>query len=67
MDKEPLVSVCVACYNHQNYVADFLESLLDQTYSNIEVIIADDCSSDNSVNIIKSYLPKLEKNLPMLF
>lgn len=61
MDKEPLVSVCVACYNHQNYVADFLESLLDQTYSNIEVIIADDCSSDNSVNIIKSYLPKLEK------
>lgn len=61
MNKEPLVSVCVACYNHQNYVADFLESLLDQTYSNIEVIIADDCSSDNSVNIIKSYLPKLEK------
>lgn len=61
MDKEPLVSVCVACYNHQNYVADFLESLLDQTYSNIEVIIADDCSTDNSVSIIKSYLPKLEK------
>lgn len=61
MDKNPLVSVGVACYNHQKYVSDFLQSLLDQTYTNIEVIIADDCSSDNSVSIIKSYLPKLEK------
>lgn len=52
---KPLISVCVPNYNYQNFVKEAVESVLNQTYSNFELIIIDDCSVDNSVNIIKSY------------
>lgn len=42
----PLVSVVVPCYNHQKYVAETIESIINQTYKNIELIVIDDGSKD---------------------
>lgn len=60
IDKElcmngPLVSVIMSCYNHEKYVAEAIESVLNQSYKNIEFIVADDCSTDNSVEVMKQY------------
>lgn len=49
----PLVSVVVPCYNHENYVRTCIESILAQTYGNIELIVIDDGSTDSSPAIIK--------------
>lgn len=53
MENEELVSVVIPCYNHQNYVQEALNSVISQTYKNIELIIIDDGSKDNSVQKIK--------------
>jgi glycosyltransferase involved in cell wall biosynthesis len=50
-----MVSVIVASYNHARYLPRRMESLLSQTYANIEVIVIDDCSPDNSRSILRSY------------
>jgi len=52
--QEPVVTVLLASYNHQNYVADSILSIVNQTYKNIELIVIDDGSSDSSQKIIKS-------------
>jgi glycosyltransferase involved in cell wall biosynthesis len=49
-----LVSVLMPAYNAQKYINKAIKSVLSNTYSNIELLIADDCSSDNTWNIIKS-------------
>lgn len=54
----PLVSVCMSSYNNAHYVLSTLESISQQTYSNIELIIVDDCSTDNSVSTIEGWLEK---------
>ncbi|HKM35331.1 MAG TPA: glycosyltransferase [Lachnospiraceae bacterium] len=51
----PLVSVIMCCYNHEKYVAEAIESVLNQSYQNIEFLVADDGSSDHSVDIMKQY------------
>jgi glycosyltransferase involved in cell wall biosynthesis len=56
MSELPLVSVAVVNYNNSKYVIDTLNSVSKQTYSNIELIIADDWSVDNSVALIKKWL-----------
>lgn len=50
----PKVSVIMASYNHGRYVRDALQSVLDQSFQNFEIIVTDDGSSDDSVEIIKS-------------
>lgn len=52
----PLVSMFVTCYNHQNYIQDCIKSVINQTYKNIELIIIDDGSSDNSVAKIEEMI-----------
>lgn len=56
MQNFPLVSVVCLAYNHEAYVVEALESVLHQSYPNIELLIADDCSSDNSVAVIENWL-----------
>jgi len=56
-----LVSIIVLCYNHEKYVSDCLQSILNQTYSNIEIWIIDNASMDTSSLRIREMLPALEK------
>ncbi|MDJ8926936.1 glycosyltransferase family 2 protein [Clostridium perfringens] len=52
----PLVSVIMSVYNGEKYLREAIESILKQTYKNIEFIIIDDGSKDKSLSIIKEYL-----------
>lgn len=54
----PLVSVVVPCYNHEKYVKETIESIVNQTYKNIELIVIDDGSKDNSVKVIQELADK---------
>lgn len=51
----PLVSVIIPNYNHARYLEQRLDSVFNQTYQNFEVIFLDDCSTDNSLEIIEKY------------
>lgn len=51
----PLVSVVVPNYNYEHYLDERLDSILNQTYRDLEVIILDDCSTDNSRAVIEKY------------
>lgn len=57
MSDMPLVSVVIPCYNHEKYVQECIRSVIGQDYDNIELIIIDDGSIDNSVQKIKSMVP----------
>lgn len=56
--KSPLVSIGIISFNNDSYISECIESCLRQTYSNIEIIIADDASTDSSVEIINDYAKK---------
>lgn len=51
----PKVSVITPTFNDENFIVETINSVLNQTYQNIELIIVDDCSSDKSVEIIKGF------------
>ncbi len=55
---QPLISVLITSYNREKYISEAIESVLNQTYRNIELIIVDDYSSDNTFSIIKHYEEK---------
>lgn len=55
---EELVSIVMPMYNSEKYLADAIESILAQSYRNWELLITDDCSSDKSYSIAKSYVQK---------
>lgn len=59
---ESLVSVIVPYYNHKDFVLETLESIKEQTYKNIEVLIIDDCSPDSGKDIIQSFINKNSLN-----
>ena len=52
----PLVSLVITSYNYSQYIEDCLCSVLNQTYRPVECIIVDDCSTDNSVEIIRNFI-----------
>jgi glycosyltransferase involved in cell wall biosynthesis len=49
------ISIIIAAFNCENYIKDAIESALNQTYKNIELVISDDCSSDTTTEIIREY------------
>lgn len=55
MARETLISVIMSVYNGEKYLKEAIGSILNQTYTNFEFIIIDDCSSDSSISIIQSY------------
>ena len=58
MTSSPLVSVVIPCFNSARYLAQAVESVLEQTYQNIELVLVDDCSIDNTVELIEGYIKK---------
>lgn len=59
-----LVSIVIPCYNHEKYVDSCIQSIVDQTYDNIELLICDDCSPDSSYEKLLAWKPELEKRFP---
>lgn len=58
MKKNELISIIIPVYNTEDYLDKCLSSIINQTYKNIEIIIIDDGSTDNSKKIIKQYMNK---------
>ena len=52
---DPMVSVIVVTYNSSDYVLDTLNSAYSQTYKNIELLVTDDCSKDNTLELVKEW------------
>ena len=66
-EKIPAVSVIIPMYNTEKYITECLNSLLNQTLENIEVIVVDDCSTDNSLAVAETFIPAFEsKNKKLL-
>ena len=57
----PKISIIMAMYNVEKYLEDCLESLLAQTFQDYEIIIVDDCSTDNSCAVAESYMKIFNK------
>ena len=55
MTKCPLASVIIPNYNHAKYLEERIQSVLNQTYQNLELILLDDKSTDNSLEVINKY------------
>ena len=54
-DNSPLVSIIIPSYNTEQYIGKCLDSLLNQTYINLEIICVDDGSTDQTVEVLKKY------------
>ena len=54
-DMTPLVTIYTPVYNGEKHIGKCIESILNQTYRNIQYLIIDDCSTDNTPDIIRSY------------
>jgi glycosyltransferase involved in cell wall biosynthesis len=55
MAKAPTFSICIPNYNYGHYLAETIQSVLDQTYQEFEIIVADNASTDNSVEVVESF------------
>lgn len=64
MEGDFLISILMTCYNHEQFIEDAIKSILGQTYNNLELVICDDCSSDDTVKIIEYYNDILMEHFP---
>ncbi|MCK5666239.1 MAG: glycosyltransferase family 2 protein, partial [Thiotrichaceae bacterium] len=60
ISETPLVSILIPLYNAQKHITETIENCLSQTYKNIEIIIVDDGSNDDGLQIVKEYADKYE-------
>ncbi|MCH4552110.1 glycosyltransferase family 2 protein [Aestuariibaculum lutulentum] len=68
MQENPLVSIVITSYNQRNQLIRAIESVLNQTYNNIQIVIADDCSTkDDSKDVIKQYKLKYPDKIKPVF
>jgi len=63
MSENPLVSVFLPAYNQEKFIAEAIESALNQDYGNIEIVVGDDFSTDGTWEIIKNYQKKFPNKL----
>ena len=54
-DKNHLISIALCTYNGEHYLKEQIDSILAQTYKHIEIVVVDDCSSDNTVALLEKY------------
>ncbi len=59
MSFDPKITVCITSYNHEDYVRQAIDSVLNQTYQQFEVFVYDDCSTDSTIDILKSFGDKI--------
>lgn len=64
---KPLVSAIIPNYNHAKYLPERIDSILNQTYEHIEIIILDDCSKDNSREVIDGYCKKYPDTIRSIY
>ncbi len=60
--EKPLVSICIPAYNNADYITETMDSIMNQTYPNIELIVVDDGSKDSTWEVINEYKINYEKN-----
>lgn len=53
------IDILMATYNGEKYLKEQIDSILNQTYSNIRLIISDDCSTDRTIDVLKEYEKKI--------
>ena len=69
MKNDKLVSVYINVYNREDLIGETIQSVLDQTYSNLQIIVVDDGSSDNTAEVVRNFADSriefypLEKNV----
>jgi glycosyltransferase involved in cell wall biosynthesis len=66
LDEFPKISVFLPVYNQELYIEEAIESIILQNYPNLEIVIGDDCSTDNTVNILKQYKRKYPHHIKLL-
>ena len=55
MHAKPLISIALAAFNGSEFICKQIDSILDQSYSNFELIVSDDCSDDNTIELVRAY------------
>ena len=66
-DFQPKVAILIGCYNHEKYIESCLESVLEQSYSNIVIYISDDYSTDDTVRVISEYITNYSNRFDIIF
>lgn len=56
MNNNPLVSVCIPTFNNARYIGKMLESVINQSYKNIEIIVCDNASTDNTKDVVSTFI-----------